>query len=97
MLMMQGKNNLWAPIISTWINIHTHIYSLQESQIQTHHFIVEEIKSQKVESDTPNDTNFGRNKRTRTSLVVQWLRLHAPNAEGPGSIPGQGTRSHCCN
>ena len=27
------------------------------------------------------------------SLVVQWLRLHVPNAEGPGSIPGQGTRS----
>ena len=29
-----------------------------------------------------------------TSLVVQWLGLHAPNAGGPGSIPGQGTRSH---
>ena len=29
-----------------------------------------------------------------TSLVVQWLRLWAPNAGGPGSIPGQGTRSH---
>ena len=28
-----------------------------------------------------------------TSLVVQWLRLQAPNAAGPGSIPGQGTRS----
>ena len=28
------------------------------------------------------------------SLVVQWLRLPAPNAGGPGSIPGQGTRSH---
>ncbi|TEA37693.1 hypothetical protein DBR06_SOUSAS9210008, partial [Sousa chinensis] len=28
------------------------------------------------------------------SLVVQWLRLCAPNAGGPGSIPGQGTRSH---
>ena len=27
--------------------------------------------------------------KTRTSLVVQWLRLHAPNAEGPGS---QGTK-----
>ena len=26
--------------------------------------------------------------------VVQWLRLHSPNAGGPGSIPGQGTRSH---
>ncbi|TEA30144.1 hypothetical protein DBR06_SOUSAS4810005, partial [Sousa chinensis] len=30
----------------------------------------------------------------RTSLVVQWLRLHAPNAGGPGLIPGRGTRSH---
>ena len=29
-----------------------------------------------------------------TSLVVQWLRLLAPNAEGPVSIPGQGTESH---
>ena len=28
------------------------------------------------------------------SLVTQWLRLHAPNAGGLGSIPGQGTRSH---
>ena len=28
------------------------------------------------------------------SLVVQWLRLSAPNAGGPDSIPGQGTRSH---
>ncbi|TEA36103.1 hypothetical protein DBR06_SOUSAS11510010, partial [Sousa chinensis] len=28
------------------------------------------------------------------SLVVQWLRLHAPNAGGRGSIPGWGTRSH---
>ncbi|TEA30592.1 hypothetical protein DBR06_SOUSAS4110027, partial [Sousa chinensis] len=28
------------------------------------------------------------------SLVVQWLRLHTPNAGGSGSIPGQGTRSH---
>ena len=26
-----------------------------------------------------------------TSLVVQWLRLHAPNVGGPGSIPGQAT------
>ena len=28
------------------------------------------------------------------SLVVQWPRFCAPNAGGPGSIPGQGTRSH---
>ena len=29
-----------------------------------------------------------------TSLVVQWLKFRTPNAEGQGSIPGQGTRSH---
>ena len=28
-----------------------------------------------------------------TYLVVQWVRLHAPNAGGPGLIPGRGTRS----
>ena len=29
-----------------------------------------------------------------TSLVAQWLRLHAPNAGGLGLIRGKGTRSH---
>ena len=33
-------------------------------------------------------------KYSGTSLVAQWLRLQAPNAGGPGSIPGQATRSH---
>ena len=28
--------------------------------------------------------------------MVQWLRHHAPNAGGLGSIPGQRTRSHLC-
>ena len=28
-----------------------------------------------------------------TSLVVQWLGLYAPDAGGPGSIPGRGARS----
>ena len=32
--------------------------------------------------------------RPGTSLVVQWVRLCAPNAGGLGSIPGLGTRSH---
>ena len=44
--------------------------------------------------------------KTGTSLVVHWVRLRARNAEGPGSIPGPGTRSlkratteesACCN
>ena len=34
-----------------------------------------------------------KTKTGGTSLVVQWLRLHAPNAGGLGSIPDQGTRS----
>ena len=48
-----------------------------------------------------------RKGKVGTSLVVQWLRLCTPTAEGLGSIPGQGTRSHilqlesedtmCCN
>ena len=33
-------------------------------------------------------------KNMGTSLVVQWLRLRAPIAWGPGSTSGQGTRSH---
>ena len=28
----------------------------------------------------------------RTSLAVQWLRLHAPNAADVGLVPGGGTR-----
>ena len=30
--------------------------------------------------------------RDGNSLVVQWLGLHALTAEGPGSIPGRGTK-----
>ena len=33
---------------------------------------------------------------TGTSLVVQWVGLHTPDVGGPGSIPGQGTRSGVC-
>ena len=29
-----------------------------------------------------------------TGQAVQWLKLHTPNAGGPGLIPGWGTRSH---
>ena len=35
-----------------------------------------------------------RSAQDGTSLVVQWLKLHTPNAGDLGSIPGQGTRSH---
>ena len=32
-----------------------------------------------------------KNPISGTSLVAQWIRLHALNAGGLGSIPGQGT------
>ena len=37
---------------------------------------------------------YDKTEWSGTSLVVQWLGLHSPNARGPGSIPGQGTRPH---
>ena len=41
-----------------------------------------------------NATPEEHNSVHGTSLVVQWLSLLAVNAEGPGSMPGQRTRSH---
>ena len=41
-----------------------------------------------------SQTNKNFPKPLRTSPVVRWLRLQTPNAGGPGSIPGQGTRPH---
>ena len=38
--------------------------------------------------------SLGKESTPGTPLMVQWLRLCAPNAEGLGSIPGQGTRSY---
>ena len=38
------------------------------------------------------DTALGVESRLRKTPCLQWLRLHAPSAEGTGSIPGQGTK-----
>ena len=37
---------------------------------------------------------MGKNVNPGTSLAVQWLRLHAPNTEGLGSILSWGNRFH---
>ena len=37
---------------------------------------------------------FYKEKSVGTSLVVQWLRLCAPNAGSSGSVAAQGPRSH---
>ena len=50
------------------------------------------------QEEVSEEETFGlltlKNKGIGTSLVVQWLRPHTPNARGPSSIPSQGTRSH---
>ena len=46
----------------------------------------------RVKSNKFNITSY--KGKSGTSLLVQWLTIHAPNAGGPGSIPDQGTRSH---
>ena len=44
----------------------------------------------------PENRQVGKNVQGKTesgtSLAVQWLRLHAPNAEAMCSNPGQGTK-----
>ena len=40
-----------------------------------------------MSKDTVNKVKWG------TSLVVQWLRLCASSAGGPGSSPGRGTKN----
>ena len=52
------------------------------------------IKTDKRQGWTEKVGEGERKKGEETSLVVQWLRLHAPNAGDLGLIPGQGTRSH---
>ena len=47
----------------------------------------------KIDHILGHKIDFKKFKR-RTSLVIQWLRLHTLHAGGPGLIPGQGTRSH---
>ena len=49
-----------------------------------------------AQADLPMPTKGGRKWKLPlgTSLEVQQLRVHAPNAGGLGSVTGQGTRSH---
>ena len=51
------------------------------------HFLVREPRSHKSHSLAKNQKSF-----LDSSLVDQWLRLHAPNAGGTGSFPGWGIK-----
>ena len=59
---------------------------------QTRDFLSGPVVKEMGREDVNACVSFSRGRRT--SLVVWWLRLHAFNAGGRGSIPGQGTRPH---
>ena len=59
----------------------------QRAQKETHTYMVNMFMTQEPKTHI-------HYWRQGTSLGVQWLRLHTPNAGGLGLIPGEGTRFH---
>ena len=60
----------------------------------------ESLASQSQQAlESPGECRAGLSSRAywETSRVVQWLRLCAPSAGGPGSTPDQGISPTCCN
>ena len=57
---------------------------------------METVMTNLVRLSAPENRQMGKNVQGKiesgTSLAVQWLRLHAPNAGGTGSIPGWVTK-----
>ena len=75
-------NTYW--IIYTYTHVHAHIHqpacAMRDMIINMTDIVPTNLASKTLHSGA--------------SLVVQWLRMHAPNARRLGSIPGQGTRSY---
>ena len=75
------KNEI-LPFAATWMDLENIILSQTEKD---KYFMISHMWNLK------NHTNESLHKiETGTSLVVQWLRLHAPNAGGPGFDPWSG-------
>ena len=70
-------------LVVQWLRI---CLAMQGAQFQS---LVRELGSCKLHSEAKN---FFKKTKLRTSLMIQWLRLHACNARGAGLIPGWGTR-----
>ena len=90
--MFQAGPNRIGPVISIWTFDEGEIFFLMNQNHNNIHKNLNEVASSHpshyVESILINHANGG------ASLVVQWLRLHAPSAGGLGSTPGQETRPH---
>ena len=55
---------------------------------------VKEVEEGSIRGEGAWGRNSVLEQRGGTSLAVQWLRLQAPSADGPSSIPGLGARPH---
>ena len=95
------RQTITQPLIYHWL--FQHRYQCWASMQQSQTKIIPNCLKNKVSRQTTKNegilkskTYYNQNKAENlgTSLVVQYLRLHAPNAGGLGLIPGQGTR--CC-
>ena len=51
-------------------------------------------RNRQNDTNSPGSASVLRSNHYGISLVVQWLKLPAPNAWGLGSTSGQGSRSH---
>ena len=64
------------------------MHTMREKSYYCSHFSVDIFRG------SEGFNSFPENMMEGPSLMIQWLGLHTPRAGGPGSIPGQGTRSH---
>ena len=89
----------WWHLFQTWVTSHRQLY-FSEYRCLAHRWLDKaEIAraSSRWHFGYPQEArqlSWSSNHRLGTPLVVQWLRLCAPNVGSPGSIPGQGTRAH---
>ena len=66
----------------------------QVSCVRSRFFTIWATREAPTSEDTETKKRCCAKVQPGTTLVVQWLRLHTPNAGGPSLIPDQGPRSH---
>ena len=88
---------LEVPMIPSldWINLLEWLTALREHFTYLIIGLLQRIfKDTNQQQDTQNEFPNKRTSIFGTSLVVQWLRVHALNTGGPDTIPDKGIRSY---
>ena len=91
----QPNNTYMPPKYPTTYNKHSFVCTtLNRNSYEYGSSVTTELDYKKQHMQISQHSRQPLRNNSGASLVVQWLRLWAPSAGGPGSIPGQGTRSH---